>query len=189
VLTRSVLEKKRSYPRTCFIRGVVRPAACLYTVLGLTPIASATSSCVRRQALMSCRRRAANAESGCFMRWICNPAQLGATMRVSSLHREAPAFVPGFSFVKTDCNEVGYLILRGLPPLRFFRMAAILAKYSGPRSAVLDPPFFPIAAASAFRGSANRSARSLDSASAAFRDSRADAMDEWSGTRANDRSA
>ena len=101
----------------------------------------------------------------------------------------SPGLRAGLFILKTDCNEADYFVLRGRPPLRFFRMAAIWAKYSGPRSAVFDPPFAPTAAAPAFNGSAKRLARSFDSASAAFRDSRADAMDGCSGTSASERSA
>src|SRR5438034_5725636 len=39
--------------------------------------------------------------------------------------------------------------LRGLPPARVLRIAAIWAKYSGPRFAVCFPPFAPNKAAAA----------------------------------------
>jgi len=56
------------------------------------------------------------------------------TMRVFSLHREAPAIVPGFSFLKTDCIE---------PDLLLFSRASAPAilPHGGNLSEVFRPAF------------------------------------------------
>ena len=110
--------------------------------------------------------------------------------KAQSSSRTVPFAIFGAEILSRRDESSLYLsALRGLPPFRFFRMAAILAKYSGPRSAVFVPPLAPSAAAPAFSGSAVRLTSSLDRASAAVRDSRADVMEGCSGISARERSA
>jgi hypothetical protein len=75
-------------------------------------------------------------------------------MRVSRSHRNAPAIVPGVSFLEHPIlhfqGESYSDSLGGLPPPKVLRLAASLRKYSLPRLAVTLPPLRPSKAAGVF---------------------------------------